>query len=93
MRGTVKELDDLGFDNLSFQRIGYTWDPAADNATLGANRQWVLTSKYLKLIGDKFANMSLTSWRPVENSLDRVAYLLHIMNLISTRRNRLRCHL
>lgn len=67
----------LGFGNLTFKGVEMFWDPRVP-----AGNMYFLNTETLELCYDPSAWFEMTEWKGVPNSLDRMAQIVCVCNLI-----------
>lgn len=67
----------LGFGNLTFKGVEMFWAPQVE-----AGHMYFLNTETLELCYDPAAWFEMTEWKPVPNSLDRMAQVVCVCNLV-----------
>ncbi len=78
-----KELGDAMFENILFKGKPLVWSPSC-----GANKMFMLNSRYMEWIADESVNFEMTEWKEAQNNLDRTAQVVVAGNLVISARLR-----
>jgi len=74
------KIADLGFGGLKYDGVPIIWSPSAPAETL-----YFINSKHMQLYIDPDQWMTMTDWKSIPDSLDRVAQFKSVLQLVINR--------